>query len=167
MSEPTTEELAQWLEQRDRLTAERDRLREALNKYGRHMWHCEITPTTYGGEASVTPGKPCTCGLSAALATDPPAERAIRVCVHTDAICSTQADCNDKGCRYERTENTMSSKVAHATMVDSTLLPHTGELRYPVLDISGNTTVAAIVAWAHRIDPQATRHSITISVRAG
>ena len=59
----------------------------------------------------------------------------------------------------------MSDRM-HAVMVDATLLPHTGELRYPVLPLTDATTVHQIKRWAQTIDPAAEAFSITLTLEA-
>jgi hypothetical protein len=56
------------------LTRERDRLREALRKYGRHTRACDVTTGRVAwdaqtGKATSTPG--CSCGFNAALGDTP------------------------------------------------------------------------------------------------
>lgn len=50
------------------LKAERDRLREALTRYGEHRYDCHARPVTLAGPgATFTSVGPCNCGLAAAL----------------------------------------------------------------------------------------------------
>jgi hypothetical protein len=56
----------------ERWLAERDGLREALRKYGDHIKPCEWAFDRYRGGLVDADCRPCTCGLTAALASTPP-----------------------------------------------------------------------------------------------
>ena len=62
MTDQEPNETAQMCDEMQRLRAERDALRVALDEYGEHQGVC---PKKYHGRKD---SRPCTCGLDAALA---------------------------------------------------------------------------------------------------